>query len=196
MLYNTHFQRDLYEYLFHKLEKWHPHFTVTAVKTIGPNFDYFWAKNKELFSCSSFLKSSCLCYQLHRTVVRGHKWNCCATVVLDKYKVFSIRRMTGTEEFECWCQSLYTKKGKRMVMREKNHFLKRQILFIIPFFPFSVYFFPSKYEVGENTQISNFKSFVSGVSTLWPAGCFCCFTGTQPCSLADVLSPMAVVLQW
>ena len=52
--------------------------------------------------------------------MRRHKRNCCATAVLDKYKGSAIRRMTGTGESECWSQSLYTKKVKRMVMRERS----------------------------------------------------------------------------
>lgn len=58
------------------------------------------------------------------------------------------------------------KESQKNGNERKKSFLKKTNLSHYTILPIFCVFFPSKYEVGENTQISNFKSVVSGVSTL------------------------------
>ena len=60
---------------------------------------------------------------------------------------------------------VYKERQKNGNERKKS-FLKKTDLIHYTILPIFCVYFPSKYEVGENTQISNFKSFISGVSTL------------------------------
>lgn len=54
----------------------------------------------------------------------------------------------------------------------KNHFLKRQTLFIVPFFPFSVLFFPSKYKAGEKTKSQILNPLFQGSAHYGPPAVF------------------------
>lgn len=89
----------------------------------------------------------------------------------------------GVAGFECRSHSMYPE-VKRMIIKEK-YFLKDNLIYCTILSTFCTVFFVCLF-VFQNKKLgekSNLKSFISGVSKLWPTGCFYCHIGKQPRSL-------------